>query len=122
MARDQHPMAPACPKQHIAQLTVAGTINARMLSPKTSAPEPARLPPPHTRSEQKRGKRLSAEQLEAATEMGCPHCGSAAVRRSMRCWYERLWTLVSRKRPYRCIQCGRRFWLHASLQLSPLSY
>jgi hypothetical protein len=42
----------------------------------------------------------------------CPECGSLAVRRSHRTWFERILTTFD-IRPLRCSQCRHRF-LHRS--------
>jgi predicted RNA-binding Zn-ribbon protein involved in translation (DUF1610 family) len=44
--------------------------------------------------------------------MRCPSCGSLAVHRSQRTWYESLacWLLRLSRRPYRCDDCHMRFW------------
>jgi predicted RNA-binding Zn-ribbon protein involved in translation (DUF1610 family) len=49
---------------------------------------------------------ITAQALTTA----CPQCGSAHLRRSRRRRYEHLLAAFSRRRPYRCDDCGRRLW------------
>ena len=39
----------------------------------------------------------------------CPRCHSTA-RRERTCWYEQWAKRVTRRRPFRCDACRRRFW------------
>jgi hypothetical protein len=40
----------------------------------------------------------------------CPSCGSDYVKRSRARWYDYLWQWTTKRRPYRCLSCSRRFW------------
>lgn len=49
-------------------------------------------------------------------EIRCPSCGNLELHRSRRRWYERLfnWLFWFHKRPYRCANCQKRFWIRLS--------
>ena len=48
----------------------------------------------------------SAKRLHA-----CPHCRTAPVVRDLIAgWREQLWKTLTGRRPYRCLDCGRRFF------------
>ena len=50
----------------------------------------------------------------------CPQCASENVHRSRRRgFYERLLLRLRRHRPYRCYQCGHRFYASDELVRAP---
>lgn len=47
--------------------------------------------------------------LKATARLACEACGGDVLRSRVR-FYERPWVRWSKRRPYRCMECGARQW------------
>ncbi|MBI4635014.1 MAG: hypothetical protein HY727_01565 [Candidatus Rokubacteria bacterium] len=60
---------------------------------------------------------MTATEMDAEPQRThrCPYCGGISVRRSTRrSFFERLVLRVVQRRPYACLDCGKRFWARLS--------